>query len=152
MTRLSAAVTALVMLVTPAMACTNKGDDLQCLQCNIYHEARGEPVEGQLAVALVTLNRSASEKYPDKICNVVWQRKQFSWTSKRNLRMSEPGAREQARVVATTANMIHQAGLTNVFFQSKAPVEHFHAVGHSPSWAKRLTRVTRIGRHIFYRR
>lgn len=58
----------------------HKGDDLITLACNIYWEARNETVEGMMAIVAVTLNRVASAKYPDTIREVVWQRRQFSWT------------------------------------------------------------------------
>ena len=51
-----------------------------CLALNVYFEARSEPMIAQFAVAQVTMNRVASEKYPDNVCDVVWQKKQFSWT------------------------------------------------------------------------
>ena len=47
--------------------------DVQCLARNIYFEARGESIEGQEAVALVTLNRVMDENYPDTVCEVVHQ-------------------------------------------------------------------------------
>jgi hypothetical protein len=47
--------------------------DLNCLTKNIYHEARGEPVDGQYAVAEVTMNRVASKHYPNTVCDVVYQ-------------------------------------------------------------------------------
>jgi N-acetylmuramoyl-L-alanine amidase len=55
-------------------------DDLFCMVQNVYHEARGEDVLGQAAVAHVTLNRVRSPAYPDTVCGVVWQPGQFSWT------------------------------------------------------------------------
>ena len=48
-----------------------------CLALNIYNEARGEPEEGQLAVAYVTINRAAGKR--TKICDEVFRAKQFSW-------------------------------------------------------------------------
>ncbi len=51
----------------------------QCMLKNIYHEARGEGVEGMKAVALVTLNRAKQQN--KTVCEVVYQRKQFSWTN-----------------------------------------------------------------------
>jgi len=42
-----------------------------CLALNVYHEARGESVAGQIAVANVTLNRVAHPKYPNTLCDVV---------------------------------------------------------------------------------
>src|SRR5258706_5652330 len=48
-----------------------RGNDLQCLAENVYFEARGEPLEGQYAVAEVTLNRTRSEHFPHTVCGVV---------------------------------------------------------------------------------
>lgn len=44
-----------------------------CLASAVYFEARGEPIEGQLAVAEVVLNRAASGRYPAGVCEVVTQ-------------------------------------------------------------------------------
>ena len=56
---------------------------LMCLALNIYFEARSEPIQGQIAIAEVTLNRVASPDYPNDICSVVLQENkdgcQFSW-------------------------------------------------------------------------
>ena len=52
----------------------------KCLALNIYHEARSESMEGQIAVAQVTLNRVAHSEWPSTICEVVSEPKQFSWT------------------------------------------------------------------------
>lgn len=61
---------------------------IKCLTENVYHEARGENVEGKLAVALITLGRTLSlgtERFPTDVCGVVYQKKQFSWTADENL-------------------------------------------------------------------
>ena len=44
-----------------------------CLALNIYHEARNQPVIGQIAVSEVVLNRVADDRYPGSICEVVYQ-------------------------------------------------------------------------------
>ena len=51
-----------------------------CLALAIYWEARNQPTIGQLAVAQVVVNRVESKRWPSTICDVVWQKKQFSWT------------------------------------------------------------------------
>jgi hypothetical protein len=48
-------------------------DEMLCLTQAIYHEARGESRDGQLAVANVIINRAMSKKYPSTICGVVFQ-------------------------------------------------------------------------------
>ena len=55
-------------------------DELYCLACNIYHEARGELLPGQYLVGIVTIARVRNNSYPNSICKVVWQQHQFSWT------------------------------------------------------------------------
>ncbi len=49
-----------------------------CLALVVYVEARGEPLDGQLMVAEVVLNRVAIEAYPDTVCDVAFDPKQFS--------------------------------------------------------------------------
>jgi spore germination cell wall hydrolase CwlJ-like protein len=56
-----------------------KADDVECLAKNIYFESRNQPYEGQLEVALVTMNRVYSSDFPNTVCEVVYQPKQFSW-------------------------------------------------------------------------
>jgi len=53
---------------------------LLCLSLNIYHEARGESIETQEAVAAITMNRTRSKEYPSNVCKVIYEPKAFSWT------------------------------------------------------------------------
>jgi hypothetical protein len=55
-------------------------DPLKCLACNCYYEARGEPESGQEAVTKVVMTRVQLSSYPDSVCDVVYDRAQFSWT------------------------------------------------------------------------
>ena len=62
--------------------------ETQCLIDNVFHEARGESLKGQIMVASVTLSRVDDPRWPNTICEVVYQHRQFSWTllsKKRNL-------------------------------------------------------------------
>ena len=54
---------------------------LACLIQNGYHEARGESLLGIVAVTEVVLNRVDDNRWPDTVCEVVWQKNQFSWTT-----------------------------------------------------------------------
>jgi len=58
--------------------------DTHCLAQNIYFEAGNQPLAGQIAVANVVLNRVEHDKFPDSICGVVYQTKEWrtSWTGK----------------------------------------------------------------------
>ena len=48
--------------------------DVECLARNIFYEAGSEPLEGKVAVGMVTLNRTQDERYPQNVCGVVRQR------------------------------------------------------------------------------
>lgn len=54
--------------------------EFRCLSQSIYHEARGEPLDGQIMVANVIMNRVKHKEFPNTICDVVFQRNQFEWT------------------------------------------------------------------------
>ena len=121
-----------------------------CLALNIYHEARGEPPEGQVAVAYVVLNRRGHPAFPDTVCGVVLQggearhRCQFSWyCDGRSDRPHERAAWERAKAVAMS-----------VLLEEDDPTGgavYYHAVDVRPTWASRFTVTAAIGRHIFYR-
>jgi spore germination cell wall hydrolase CwlJ-like protein len=116
-----------------------------CLVKAIYFEARSEAIEGQLAVAEVILNRTASGLYPTTICGVVTQPAQFSFI--RGGRFPTPDTRSEGWRKALAIADIAINGRA----QKVAPnVLWYHATYVAPSWGRRLTRVARIGTHIFY--
>lgn len=49
-----------------------------CLSKAVYHEGRGEPLIGKIAIGHVILNRVKSSSYPNTVCGVVYQPKQFT--------------------------------------------------------------------------
>jgi hypothetical protein len=117
---------------------------LRCLAMNIYFEARGESRRGQLAVAAVTLNRKRSPHYPDSICAVVWQSRQFSWTHQAV--WHRPRNDRAWRFAMKLANEVYHNKV-------KLPVvraTHFHARYVAPEWSTQMKRVARIGKHLFY--
>jgi spore germination cell wall hydrolase CwlJ-like protein len=119
--------------------------ELECLASAVYFESRGEPVEGQLAVAEVVLNRAASGRYPRSLCGVVTQRAQFSFVRAGRLPRADKSSEawRTARAVAQVArNRLAEQVAPNVLW--------YHATYVSPVWGRRLTRVAQIGAHIFY--
>lgn len=54
-------------------------EDVYILACLVYHEARGESFEGQVAVVEVVLNRMLSEYFPDTVEEVVFQKYGDVW-------------------------------------------------------------------------
>jgi N-acetylmuramoyl-L-alanine amidase len=120
-------------------------ESFECLATAIYFEARGESLEGQLAVADVVLNRTASAAYPNEVCAVVKQKAQFSFVRRGQLPRPDEASEAWRRAVAVA--FVARNGLVRAVPDE---VLWYHADYVSPSWGRRLTQVTRIGAHIFY--
>ena len=120
--------------------------DQFCLAKNIYHEARGEDLVGQYAVAQVTLNRVMSPRYPNTICEVVMQPFQFSWANNHGLRWTHPNDVDWQRAKQITYNVLFDgyriSGLENALF--------YHAYWMTPNWKLAEAKIAQIGTHIFY--
>lgn len=124
--------------------------DVTCLAQNIWFEARGSSAEDQLAVAHVVLNRVASHHYPDAVCAVVWQAKQFSWTHDgRSDRVRF--ANEHDRLIWKELVQISMAALAGAVPDPTGGATHYHADYVSPGWSSRMRRLIQIDEHIYYR-
>lgn len=125
-----------------------------CLALNVFHEARGETLEGQQAVAQVTMNRAGRD--PNKLCDVVFKPKQFSWANPLTSTKGSERARlaqhfipkedkawNLARAVAySTAN-----GYVPDFTHGAT---YYHTKSVKPRWRKEFKLVAVIGQHRFY--
>lgn len=129
-----------------AYAGTQTSDrEMECLANAVYFEARSEPIEGQLAVAEVVMNRAASGRYPTDLCSVITQKAQFSFINRGRFPRADRGSEAWKKAVAI-ASIARQKLAGNL----PSSVLWYHATYVSPSWGKRLTRQTQIGLHIFY--
>ena len=115
-----------------------------CLALNIYHEARGERVEGQIAVAHVTMNRVNHEKWPSTICEVVYQPKQFSWTHL--IKQQTP---QEYRSWRSAKIIARDVMIGNVVDPTMGAV-YYHANYVNPNWAEYVDLSKVIGNHLFY--
>lgn len=127
---------------TRRMAEEQRRTDVQCLAANVYHEARGEPRMGQLAVAEVTMNRVASPRFPDSVCRVVHQEAAFSWTLGDALLPRGPAWRQAVEVAASVYDGEHSPVVPGAL--------HYHVHGIEPAWARANEPIRTIGRHVFY--
>lgn len=123
-----------------------EGKELTCLAMNIYHEARGEPIDGQIAVAQVTMNRVAHKDWPETVCKVVYQKKQFSWTHL--IKDHTPYNNDSWETAKTIARSVYEDKEDDLVDGSV----FYHADYVNPYWAKSYTKVGKIGTHIFYRK
>jgi spore germination cell wall hydrolase CwlJ-like protein len=122
--------------------------EANCVATAVYHEARGESLEGQLAVARVIMNRAASGKYPSTWCGTVKQPYQFSFVNPHTgaIPYVDQASDSWAKAVAIT-----RLAVSNAVPSLDSDVLWYHASYVAPSWGHRLNRVEKIGTHIFYR-
>jgi spore germination cell wall hydrolase CwlJ-like protein len=152
---LAMAAAALLGGTAQAEAKADASREIECLALTIYHEARGEPGPGQIAVGHVVMNRVADRRFPRSVCKVVDQGSQrprgdchFSWRcdARTDQPSDHPVERAAWRRSQTMAQLIYW-GL------SEDPTHGalwYHADYVNPSWRKDLAPGPKIGRHIFY--
>ncbi len=124
---------------------------LDCLALNIYHEARGEPLEGKIAVGQVVMNRVGDPDFPAGVCEVVKQggerrrdRCQFSWwCDGLSDWPGDAGAWEDSKGLA---GKILAGGLED----PTRGALWYHADHVTPVWEMDIVRQGKIGRHVFY--
>ena len=126
--------------------------DLNCLAKNVYHEARGESVDGQYAVAEVTMNRVASKHYPNTVCEVVYQAN-FDVIRKRNVSAFSWTEIDVAPVDWKTWERVWR--IAEDVYDGKAELRvegalFYHSTSIRPRWSRRKRRIAKIGRHVFY--
>ncbi len=137
---------------TPLPAAAFGPKEQKCLAEAVYFEARGESVKGQAAVAQVVLNRVRNPAYPNTICGVVYQNRnwrdacQFSFACDGHRhRVTEPAHWCMAKLVARTVS----AG--QIWLPEVGSATHYHATYVRPFWAPTMQKMARIGQHVFYR-
>lgn len=131
-------------LVDAHLTDTDLSAEMRCLAGAIYFEARGESLEGQLAVGEVVVNRSKSGRFPSSYCGVVYQPSQFSFVRGGSM----PSVRKNSvdwREAIAVAHIAHQGAWES----EVSDALYFHATHVSPRW--RLKRLARLDNHVFYR-
>ena len=140
------AIVPLAAMVDAQSAGPDLDEESKCLATAVYFESMGEPLEGQLAVAQVVINRAQSGRYPASWCGVVKQKAQFSFVRAGRFPRIDAGCKawRKAQAIARIAAAKLAGALpTDVLW--------YHADYVAPSWGRRLIKVEKIGAHIFYR-
>ena len=125
--------------------------DRHCLATAIYHEARGEPVRGQIAVAQVVLNRVKSEYYPNTVCGVVFQNDH--WRNRCQFSFACDGKSDRWRdrqswaLAEAIANKVADG---SAYLTDVGQATHYHADYVNPRWNRSMNKVSKIGQHIFF--
>lgn len=134
---------------------TGGKDALLCLAMNDYWEARGESLQGRVAVAHVVLNRVADSRYPDTVCDVVHQHLvpdvahacQFSWTcdGRSDTPTNETSWRRSLQLAAAMLEG------DSAIDDPTGGALWYHAATVRPTWVAQLVEANVIGAHTFYR-
>ena len=137
--------------------------EVTCMALNIYHEARNESVNGQIAVANVTMNRTKDSRFPDTVCKVVYQAKMSSWWKKeRNKEVPIRNACQFSWYCDGKSDEVHEIDVYNKIYVIAEEVimglhedntygsTHYHANYVDPYWASSLQKVAYVDNHIFY--
>ncbi len=115
------------------------------LALNIYFEARGEPFEGQVAVAHVVLNRV--EKSGTSVKTVVNKPWQFSWLNSGN----RPAVTDY-EALATALKAAYSCLEERMDGKDLWGADHYYAYEKvNPSWARGMRMVIEIGGHRFFK-
>jgi len=135
-----------------------KWPEVHCMALNVYYETRGSNIADSYAVADVVLNRVEDARFPGTICDVVKDgyRKgrrdcQFSWYC--DGKADTPHEEEAWARAQSVAWMIVQMGKYRGISEGAT---NYHAHYVNPRWNRSskgysITRIGRIGDHIFYR-
>lgn len=129
---------------------------LICLAMNIYHEARGEPLAGRIAVSQVVLNRTRSPQFPNTVCGVVKQAEyynnypvrhkcQFSWWC--DGKSDKPKDFREWEKALSLSELILVQNVPDITESSL----YYHSTAVTPYWAAHYEQSVQINNHIFYR-
>ena len=152
-------------LVTGKSAFASDSQQVECMANNIYFESRNQTLKGMMAVGLVTMNRVKDSRFPDTVCDVVYQgptrkswrdptarypikhRCQFSWYCDGKSDDIPSQDIELFSLILSMAFKIYYGEFKD--FTDGAT--HYHAYYVEPDWASTKTRTYRIDDHYFYR-
>lgn len=135
--------TSLVQMVAAAPSApsaTVSDAELDCLATAVWFESRGEALEGQLAVAQAVVNRAQSGRWGKGVCGVIKAPRQFNFIAAKV---------QRGTATFATAMAVARIAMQGLWHDVAEGAHSFHSARLNPRW--RLTRVARIGNHVFYR-
>ncbi|MGE7091908.1 spore cortex-lytic enzyme [Lysinibacillus sp. NPDC048646] len=112
--------------------------ELQLLANAVYGEARGEPYEGQVAVAAVILNRLESSEFPNTISGIIFQPLAFTAVADGQIWL-EPNQRAKEAVIDAM----------NGWDPSENALYYFNPKTATSKWIWSRPQIKQIGEHIF---
>ena len=143
-------------------------EDVECLAKNIYFESGTESMTGKIAVGLVTMNRVKDSRFPNSVCEVIYQGPTSKWHKENSGKIvpiknkcqfswycdgKSDEISERTRMSVNFQQSLDAAYkvLSGYYAGMVEGATHYHADYVDPHWRHALTYVTKIDRHIFYR-
>ncbi len=139
----------LILLVLPMLASAASANEpygpmedneLDCIARAVYFEAGGEPLDGQIAVAQVIVNRVKDRRFADSPCQVIADGFFFP----RDVPITLLARWQQAQRIAI--DVANGKNLNPRLLRAL----YFHGIHEHPAWMKIKRRLATIGHHIFY--
>ena len=114
-----------------------------CVAEAVYHEARGEPVGAQIAVAYTVINRTQHPDFASTPCEVIEEPGQFQWQEKRRGQKDVEAWHDSVEVAALVSTRAIEPTVEGrpVFFAEKRS---------HPRWSKSMKRLAQIGSLTFW--
>jgi len=122
-----------------------------CLALAVYHEARGEEIDAQKAVAEVVLTRAAHSDFPMTVCGVVTEHRTPEtrpWACQFSFYCDGNSDTPTDATAWLTAQEIAREALDGDILGIGAT--HYHTLAVKPVWRHQLEVVGVIGSHVFY--
>ena len=134
------AVSGVLRFSEPKAYAAENESDLQLLARTVNGEARGEPYEGQVAVAAVILNRVKHSSFPNTISGVIYQPGAFTAVSD-----------GQINVPIAENSTVYKAcrDALNGWDPSSGCIYYFNPETATSSWIWTRPHVITIGKHRF---
>ena len=128
----------------------SEDQEAHCLAQAIYFEARGEPVEGQLAVAQVVMNRVDDRRYPNSVCGVVFQNERMKHRCQFSFACDGKSDNPRDQRAWDLASRISYIAMADNWHDITNSATHYHADYVQPYWSKSMEKTVVYGQHLFY--
>ncbi|CAN7342922.1 spore cortex-lytic enzyme [Rossellomorea sp. LjRoot5] len=113
-------------------------NDIQLMANAVYGESRGEPYEGQVAVAAVILNRIDSSAFPNTAAGVIFEPGAFTAVADGQIWLTP---NEKAKEAVLDA--------INGWDPSSSALYYFNPATATSKWIWSRPQIKKIGKHIF---
>jgi len=135
--------------------------DAKCLALNAVKEAGNQGIRGMQATMAVVINRSKHPNYPNGVCQVILEPRQFSWANKLTAKQRTSIRRGRGTGLEAANSPVDSLPYMQALTMAQKPDKqlqqvlpagtlYYHTTKIKPKWSKKLKRVATIKDHVFY--